>query len=586
MDAVDKRSFKLYLIVIFLGSICSVLGVGAVLPFISLLVHPSKLLAISIFHGWGYSKTVLFFTIILILAFAIKNMVSLLLMKYQYNFLFNLIAKIQQRLFSTYIRSNYEYHLNRKTHDLIKNINNETNILSQYVIAPLGTVLVELFSSFFVFLFLLVINPVFTLLISTFLMISIVLFMARIRSGINKYSLWRTQIWSRITKHVLQSLNGIKEVKVYGLESNILNKFRKDTLMLKESSSFQLVYSQAPRLVVEFVGVSVIMSVVCGFVLFGTDPQSLFILLGVFGIAAAQLLPSLNRLSQAVVQIQYGLPALKTIYTELSDVGTNEFDLLKTQQSPTKMCFSTMVEFANIHYEYKDGTKALNGVDVKIYKNKKIAFVGASGAGKTTLVDLLLGLYSPSKGAVSLDGSIISTPSEKKGFQRLFSYVPQQIILFDQSIKQNIAFGELEKDIDTERVWDCLARANLDGFVQDLKDKENTFIGENGVRLSGGQRQRVGIARALYLQSEILVLDEATSALDNKTENEIISILSSIENITIVTIAHRLTTVQNYDLIYFMNNGRVVSVGTFNELYNECDQFRLMVDCVDGTVEL
>lgn len=580
MDKRDKRSFVKYVIVLLCGSIFAVLGVGSVIPFINVLIQPDKITSLSFFQSWAYTHIVLFFTIILIAAFAIKNMVAFLLLNYQFKFLFGLMAKIQQKLFTGYMALNYEYHLNKSTPDLIKNVNNETTMLSSYVVAPLGSLLTELFASIFVLVVLLVLNAVFTLLVTGLLLIGIFIFMKIIKVRMNYYSELRTKVWSSMTDNVLSGLSGIKESKLYHCESHFLKKFNDDAVLLKGASTFQQTYSQAPRMLIEFIGLTVVMGVLCGFVLLGNSPKEMFILLGVFGVAAAQLLPSLNRLTQALVQIKYGMPALKTIYHELQQVSDVEINLLTTKTNLPMMRFSSTIQVKNLHYSYQDGTAALNGIEFEIPKNKRIALVGESGAGKTTLVDLLIGLYSPSQGQICVDGIAIASKQDLLSFQKLFAYIPQHIILYDKSIKQNIAFGVDEENIDTERVWHCLEQAHMKTFVQNLKDKENACIGEGGVRLSGGQRQRIGIARALYRQPQILVMDEATSALDNQTEREVTSVLAELKDLTIITIAHRLTTIKNYDLIYVLNQGVAIASGTYNELMNDCVPFQNMVNAV------
>lgn len=577
MDKEDRRNFNKYITVLFCGSIFAVLGIGSVIPFISVLIQPDKIISLPFFQGWAYTHVVLLFTILLIVAFAFKNMAEAILLSYQSNFLFGLVAKIQKKLFAGYMARDYEYHLNRSTPDLIKNINNETTMLSGYVIAPLGTFLTALFSSIFVLIVLLVLNVLFTIFVVLFLMMGIFIFMRIIKRRMSYYSNLRAKIWSSMTDTVLSGLYGIKESKLYHCEHYFLHAFDQDASQLKQANAFYQTYSQAPRMLIEFIGLTVVMGVLCGFVLLGHSSKSMFVLLGVFGVAAAQLLPSLNRLTQAMVQIKYGIPALATIYNELQQIKNiklNNFSTKKILQAPN---FLENIQSRNIHYVYQDGTEALNGINFIVPKNKRIAFVGESGAGKTTLVDLLMGLYYPSQGELSIDSQVLVSEQDRLSFQKLFAYVPQNIVLYDNSIKQNIAFGVSVQDIDIDRIWHCLAQAHLKVFVESLKEKENTFIGEGGVRLSGGQRQRIGIARALYRQPEILIMDEATSALDNQTEQEVTSVLSELTNLTIITIAHRLSTIQDYDLIYFMKNGKVIASGTYEQLMDGCVGFREMV---------
>ena len=578
MDNNDKKGFLKFLIVLILGSIFSILGIGAVLPFMSVIIEPNKIMSYNLFQGYSYHQIVVFLTLLLIIAFAIKNLVALWLVHYQNGFLQNLVAKIQQKLFTKYMASNYEYHLNSSTPEMIRNINNEIVVLNVNVISPLGIFLSEFISLVFVIVLLAFINFAFTILVMVSLVIGISLFMKLIRARQRYYANLRSDAWSATTENVLAGLSGIKEVKLYHCENVFLNRFRKSIKDLKLSTIFQNTFGLAPRMLIEFLGLTVVMVVLCGFVLSGSSPQSMLILLGVFGVAAAQLLPSLNRLTQQLVSIRYGVPALKTIYDEFHKKDDHDLDILEKKNKITSpLEFSSKIELQDLHYSYNDGTKAIFGISLDIFKNKKIAFVGKSGAGKTTLVDLIMGLYEASQGRIRLDGTILSTDQQKLAFQKLFAYIPQSIILFDKTIRENIAFGIDSEKIDNNRVKESLKLAQLDEFVNGLKDKENTFIGESGIRLSGGQRQRIGIARALYRNPQILVMDEATSALDNNTEKEITSVLSKLTNLTIITIAHRLTTIEDYDVIYLLDKGKVVSYGNYQELLQKSEIFRNMV---------
>lgn len=579
MDKTDLKKFKKYIAVVFVASIFSVLGIGAIIPFIHVLIQPEKISHMWMFNGWQYKNIVLCLTLILILAYLIKNVAAFALLSYQSNFLYGLVGKIQKKLFSGYISLPYEYHLNRNTADLIKNVNVETTTLGAYVVAPLGTLLSELSSVVFVLLALFIINPIFTMFVTIFLGSGIFLFMKLIRFKLTYYSMLRTKSLSFITNQVLSSLSGIKEVKLYNRENFFLRDFKNNSDDLKNASVYQYTYQNAARMVIEFIGLAVVMSVLCGFVLIGSKPEELFVLLGVFGIAAAQLLPSLNRLTQSIVQIKYGMPALKIIYQEMETFKVYSQKKLLNTTSHKPIEFTQLIKVSELSYSYQDGTVALKNINLNIIKGKRIALVGASGAGKTTFVDLLMGLYSPQSGIIITDDKIINDVNLSE-YQKLFSYIPQSIILYDQTIKQNIAFGVEVKNIDIKQVRRCLKASQLDNFVEQLADKENSFIGEGGLRLSGGQRQRLGIARALYRQSQILVMDEATSALDYKTEYDITHLFSELKDLTIITIAHRLTTIQNYDVIYVFDKGRVVSSGTFNDLQNKCKWFQQMLQSV------
>ena len=580
MDKQDKKGFGIYTIVLFLGSIFSILGIGAVIPFIHILIQPEKIMALSLFQGWSYHQVIILFTTLLILAFLLKNLVAFALLNYQSHFLYGLVAKIQSKLFYGYMALPYEYHLYRSTPDLIKNINTEVTVYFNSITSSLGIFLTEFIAVVFILIAMIIISPAMTLLVASFLFVSIFYLMRIIKKKLEYYSQLRSHTSLSITDTVISGLSGIKESKLYHCEHFFLKDFDKDAMALKHSSCYQGILQQAPRMLIEFIGLTVVMVVLCVFILLGNTPEEMFVLLGVFGVAAAQLLPSLNRLTQAMVQIKYGMPALETIYNELNQVNDTDLEALAIKSQALTMDFNQAIVLKNLHYIYKDGTVALKGININLPKNKRIAFVGASGAGKTTLVDLLMGLYLPKNGEIMIDGKVLKTEADIFSFQCLFAYIPQSIVLYDQSIEENIAFGVPKEKIDRDKIAQCLQAAQLDGFVQGLSQQENTLIGESGVRLSGGQRQRIGIARALYQNPEILVMDEATSALDNQTEKEVTNVLSTLKHLTIITIAHRLTTIQHYDIIYMLDQGKVIASGDYNELLAHCDKFRQMVSAV------
>lgn len=575
LDDTDRSKFRKYIMVLFLGSCFSVIGIGAFIPFINVLIQPEKIMRFSYFQNWGYTQVVFLLTGLIISAFAIKNISTFLLFKFQSNFLFSLVAKIQKKLFLGYMSFDYEYHLMRSTPNLIKIINNETNILAVCVVSQIGIILTELFASLCVLLFLIYLNPVFTLSIVVSLFVFMSIFMRLIKEKLKTFGDTRTVAWSKITNNVLTGLSGIKEAKLYHCEHYFTDKFAVETENLKLATVYQNVYSQVPRLIIEFVGVFVVMALISIFIFLKHSPKEMLMIMAVFGLASGQLFPSINRIMQAVVQIRYGMPALMTISEEfkLQKADKNENNFPTQNGSST---FNQSIELKNVVFQYADGTNALNDLSIVVPKGKKVAVVGASGAGKTTLIDLVMGLYKPKNGKILIDQMEVKTQNDIIFMQKLFGYIPQNIQLFDKTIAENVAFGFDKKDIDSDYVWECLAMAQLKDFVISLKNKDQSLIGEAGVRISGGQRQRLGIARALYRKPKILVMDEATSALDNNTEKEITDVLLNLKNITILTIAHRLTTIQEYDLIYMLENGKIVSSGKYDELLSKCRHFQRM----------
>jgi ATP-binding cassette subfamily C protein len=557
----DKKRFWGYLVVLFVGSSTSVLGIGAIMPFIYVLIDKDKATHVPLIGHLPYQEIVIICSLLLIVAFLVKNMVSALLMIYQSKFLGAVTYSLQNRLYYGYLGMPYESHLNRKTPDLIRNLTTLVGQFSSGVISPLGVIFTEVFSLIFIFITLMFINWIFTVVMFGVMSIAIIIFLRVFREKNKYHSNQSVEASSNLSRVILEGLNGIKEVKLYHKEEIYNKLFEIASNKSKKAAIFAQLFPNMPRMIIEVTGIIVLMLAICLLVLLGNDSKVVFTVLSVFAAASIQMLPSLNRLSQSIANIKFSTPCLLIIKKELDEV--NNYKKIAVLTDVEDLLFNNSITLSNINYSYSDGTNALNGVNLQIPKGKKVAFIGKSGAGKTTLVDLLMGFYKPVTGKITLDNTRIDDKNIMQ-FQKLFAYIPQNIVLHDCSIRDNIAFGDTK--IDDDKVWQALKMSQIDTFVSQLEGQLDSFVGEGGVRLSGGQRQRLGIARALYRNPQILVMDEATSALDNNTEAEITEVLYSLENITLITIAHRLTTIRGYDLIYVLQDGKVVASGSYDDL--------------------
>lgn len=567
----EKRKFWIYILVLFIGSMTSVLGIGAVIPFITILIEPSKFTKFDIFNKVPHTELMAISSIVLVLSFWIKNFVAALIMKYQLSYINDVVQSVQTRLFSHYMNLSYEEHITRDTSKLINNLSGEVEQFSYGVLSPFGQLISDIFAVFFVLLVLLYINLLFTTIVIGVLCVSMMIFMRLIKSKIHKYSQNRIHSAYKIKKHILDGLKGIKETKLYHREKSFINQFTNDASLYNKVNTQALFYSQVQRLILEVVALSVVMVTIMVFILLGISSTKIFILLSVFGFAAAQLLPSLNRITGAITQIKYSYPALQVIATEMQ--GINLTIETTASDNDHNINFVHKITLRDISYKYKHGRQVLDDINIEICRGQKIAFIGRSGAGKTTLVDLLIGLYQPTSGMIQIDGVTLEN-SNSLAYQKLFGYIPQQIILYNDSVKNNIAFGITLNNIDEVRIWECLRLAKIDDIIRNLPHGLDTVLGESGMILSGGQRQRLGIARALYQNPAILVMDEATSALDNETEHRIVAELASLSDLTTITIAHRLSTVRNYDKLIVLDTGRVVAFGDYNELMQNSTVFR------------
>jgi ABC-type multidrug transport system fused ATPase/permease subunit len=356
------------------------------------------------------------------------------------------------------------------------------------------------------------------------------------------------------TRWLMQSFGGIKETKIAQTEGYFLKKFDNEyESFAKNHCSYQTL-AYLPKPAMETVVIGALLFVVMIKLLRGVDSVYFVSTMSVFAVAAYRLLPSFNRISGYLGRIMFDKASVDAIYKDLKTV--EELEKNAGEIDETDINFSKEIVVDNLSFKYPLSEKnVLENVSLTLPKNKSVAFIGPSGAGKTTLADIILGLLYQQNGSIKVDG--VSIPENSKCWKRKLGYIPQTIFLTDDTITNNIAYGVDEKDIDEKRVLEVIEEAQLKDFIDTLPDGINTEIGERGVRLSGGQRQRIGIARALYHDPEILVLDEATSALDTETETAVMDAIDSLSGKkTLLIIAHRLTTIENCDIVYEIKDGK------------------------------
>lgn len=363
---------------------------------------------------------------------------------------------------------------------------------------------------------------------------------------------------AEMNKWMLQGFGGIKEIKVMGRENYFCNQYDMAYFYYAESQRKYSLLGILPRPVMEMVCVTALLLVVTIKLMRGVYMQYFVTTLSVFAVAAFRMLPSFNRLTTYLNTIMFNQGAVDNVYKDLKLIEKLSQNESENGIDTVELPFEKQISINNLTFRYPGIDKpVLKKVNLQIPKNASVAFIGTSGAGKTTLVDIILGILEPQEGTISVDN--LNAKSSIKSWQKKFGYIPQTIYIMDDTLKNNITFGLSPDKVDDEQLWNAIEEAQLKEFVLELPDGVNTVIGEAGMRLSGGQRQRIGIARVLYNQPEILVLDEATSALDNETEA---AIMQAIDNFsgkkTMIIIAHRLTTVKNCDIIYRVDHQKVV----------------------------
>lgn len=544
------------------------MSVSLILPFMNTVMHPDDtmknkyVVMLCDIFGIQSSRTFLvFLALILAAVYLLKNAFLIFEYNIQYRFVYGNMFQLQERMLSNFIHRPYEYFLQVNSSEIVKVIN--TDVPTTFGIL---TTLLQLFTEIIVSGMLIatvfVIEPGITILVAIVLL-ALVMGINSIIRPVLKSAGEKTQDASvGMYKWLLQSIQGIKELKVMVKEKFFEINFDKYGLEYIRALRKNYTVAMIPRFLIEAVCMSTMFMLLAVLIYRGRPLESIIPTLSVVALAAMRLLPSVNRISSHFSAISYGEPMLDKLIENLNDISGKKvvslsMDAYEDKETTNKICnIQHSIELSHITYSYPGTEKeVLEDAGLAIKKGQSVGIVGASGAGKTTVIDIMLGLLHPQGGNIFIDG--VDIQEDIQGFLRQVGYIPQTIFMLDDSIRANVAFGE--EEISDDEVWRSLVEASLYDFVKDLPNGLDTQIGERGIRLSGGQRQRIGIARALYHNPEILVFDEATSALDNETER---SIMESINHLkgqkTMIIIAHRLTTIENCDVIYQVDNGKIV----------------------------
>lgn len=568
LEVFDKKQ-KLNLIymtvMIFLQSFAELLGVTVILPFINAVIDPESLLEEPLVR-WFYdelgmqsaNELIVWMAVLIIAVYILKNVFLIYVYNLTYKFAYYGKKQMQNELMRYYIGQDYTFFLNVNSAELIRNINTDPEMFYTAVQNSLQ-LLTELVVSVIIVLYLLFTDVAITLGVAGSVGIMMLILVKGLRGILMRYGDDRRLYSANMLKCMQQAFGGIKEIKIANRESYFQNDFEKQNEIYTHVIKQNAFLSAIPKPIMEALCIVGLMAVIAIKVSVGTTDTTQFVaILGVFAAAAFKLLPSVNKISSyfaAIVHNGVVIEKVRDEYREMYEEKSTVRELeVKSQEQQISLDKEITVE--HLEFSYPNTEEAvIKDANVVIPKNCSAAFIGPSGAGKTTFVDLILGILTPQKGTIRVDGKDIG--SALKSWHEKIGYIPQTIYMLDDTIRNNIAFGD-EGVIDDTRVWEALRQAQLEDFIKSLDEGLDTVIGEAGVRLSGGQRQRIGIARALYRRPEVLVLDEATSALDNETEAAVMEAIDSLQGkMTMFIIAHRLSTIQNCDIVYKVENGQV-----------------------------
>ncbi|MCR5770126.1 MAG: ABC transporter ATP-binding protein/permease [Butyrivibrio sp.] len=573
-DRRQKKQFIILGIMIFIGGLFETLGVSMMVPVVTAIIDPATLHKVldaagekvpfinSLLRTFGLDsdkKLIIFLLIALIIVFVIKNIYLLFLSARQNSFVAYGRNEMISRVMREFLNRPYEYYLGADIPTVFRITDSDIPNLFHMIMAILSLT-TELVVSVFLAIVLIFVNWQMTFfIVGVFLVITI--FNTKIlKPRMEKYGSENQKVQSRIAKWRLQAIYGLKDVKVLHREDFFIRNYYESGLEGARLSKDYSIFNALPRYLIESIFMIAVLGFITIYISVGGDVTVLIPQLTAFAVAAFRIMPSANRINTYITEIAYEQPSLNFVYDNLTESmkADSEMRAITEKISGPALKLENEISLKHITFHYPDSdSNIFSDADMLVPKGKSVGIMGASGAGKSTIVDILLGLLHAQTGDILCDGKNIF--SNYESWLSQIGYIPQSIYLIDESIRENIAFGIDADKIDEDRIWEVLKEAQLDEFIRTLPEGLDTKIGDRGVRLSGGQRQRIGIARALYHNPEILVFDEATSALDNETEAAVMEAVNSFHGKkTMVIIAHRLNTIEKCDIIYEVRNEKIV----------------------------
>ncbi len=569
LDAKQKRSMILLILMMLVGGVLESLGVTMIAPIVTVVLDPvaveeNRYLS-RLYHMLNMQSTTQFAVVMLaafVVVIALKNIYLFCQMKVQLKFVYTNQFATSRRMMINFMERPYEYYLNADTSVIQRNITSDVNNMYGLILSCL-----QLFSECIVFVCIVVVllgvAAKMTLTIAVIMVILLFLIKKVLKPIMVKAGKENQDYYSGLYKWIEQSVMGIKEIKIANKENYFINEYAKCGAGYVNSVQKYNIFNATPRLLIETVCIAGMIAYFIAIILQGAGAQmeDLLSQIGALAVAAMRLLPSVNRINNYQTSISYFEPFFMgvsdNLQSEIHDEQvTYDAEAYLRKKEVKKLEITKEIVLSDITFKYPNTDVLIfDHANLTIPVGNAVGIVGTSGAGKTTIVDILLGLLQIEGGSILADG--VEVRDHYESWLKNIGYIPQTIFMIDSSIRKNVAFGCADEDIDDDKVWLALKEAQLDEFVKGLPDGLDTGIGERGIRLSGGQRQRIGIARALFEDPEVLVLDEATSALDNETEAAIMESINRLHGKkTLIIIAHRLQTIEKCDIVYRVENGK------------------------------
>ncbi len=568
----------------FVTSLLEVAGLGFIFLYVKLILDPAQLQTIPPLL-WLYDvtglKTMYFMVFLggaLMLLLAIKTLMALLCAWASFRYSLARMAGFSADLFRIYLAKDYRYFLNQNSSALKQNLLDEVQNTTFNVFIPVLHILSEVLALSAIVLLLVLLHPIETGIMFAFTGVFFGAYLLLVKKRLDRLGKQRNIANQERFRLVNDAFSSIKETIIWDAKWSFLSQFRVSLQRYGYAIAWNHILLQVPRYLVEALGFCLIIGLMMYHLLYTNNPAEMISLIALYGAAGMRMMPSFNRIAVNAAQIRFHKHSLDAFYDDLKMRRIIPYNPDEKRAVETPLHFEKAITYDNVSFAFSEGDDSvIDTLSLTIHKRGSIALVGASGAGKSTMVDLLLGLIYPTSGEIRIDDATLS-PMNIGAWRQQIGYIPQRIVLLDDSVIANVAFGVAPEEIDIAQVkWACNV-ARIDTFIEtELPQQYETRLGENGTRLSGGQAQRIAIARALYRKPQVLIMDEATAALDGITEREITETLEELAGkMTLIIIAHRLNTVKHCDMIYLLHKGKISDWGTYHALLERNQQFQQM----------
>ena len=624
----DRLKAVILLVLMFIGTGIDVIGIGMIPLYISVIANPGILLGHSmggpLLEQVGLTEPrdlLIYGGVALLFIFLLRGGYIIWLQYVQARFVNGRYVTISSALFRRYMLADYPFHLQRNSAVLIRNVSNETRLITNQVIMPTLNILMQTTTAAGIFLMLLWVEPLITLITIGVIGLGGTLLLHLLKERMKRYGKIAAAERANIIQAVNEAIGGFKSVAVSFRQGFFMKRFDANLSRIREADTVRMVTEKAVRPSTELIAVVGMMAIAFFMVAQNREMDLILPVLSLFAAATIRLMPAIAETIRSLTSLRFYISSLTPVHHDLYGGGVplaekfvedsvdkseernlragganaeqsagaeqstdasietgraREVSTVDDASPSTRNKFREAIQLKDVSYRYPGSDEqAVDRINLTIRKGEVVGFVGSSGAGKSTLVDLILGLLRPTEGEILIDGRPLQ--AQRRDWMTNIGYIPQFIYLADDTIDHNIAFGIPQEEIDQVKLNQAVADAQLGELMESLSEGGKTMIGESGVRLSGGQRQRIGIARALYDQPDVLMMDEATAALDNITERQVISAIELLRGSrTIMMVAHRLSTVRNCDRLYLLEGGRIVAEGTCEELQRKSELFRSM----------